>query len=86
MKYLHDNDETSIVSYPTMNTIHSDLCDKKNINTSERIPDKQTDDICDKLCIGDKRYSRYNKKSNFIRISAFIFKFVRILISLTPLN
>ena len=54
MKYLHDNGDTSIVSYTTMNTILSDLCDNKK-NTSQRIPDKQTDEKGDKLRLEDKR-------------------------------
>ena len=33
MKYLHDNNDTTIVSYTTMNTIPSDLCDIKKKNT-----------------------------------------------------
>ena len=37
MKYLNDNDDTSIVSYTTMNAMLSDLCDikQKDSNTSE---------------------------------------------------
>ena len=70
-----------------MNTILSDLVIlKKNIDTSERIPDKQTDEKGDKLCIREKIYYRDYKKSIFIRISVFIFKFVLIVISLTPVN
>ena len=62
MKYLHDNDDTSIVSYSTLNIILSDLVIlKKNSNTFERITDKQTDEKVDKLRLGDKRYSRDKK-------------------------